>query len=75
MEKSKSEFLDSNGKLIIAKDKMSNITFAIILPYADNMIEFGMDKETIQEIIYPKMTQYKMSKELMESIKSIVNSK
>ena len=57
------------------QDKMSNIAFSQILPYADNMIEFGMDKETIMEVVSPKMVQYKMSNELIESIKSIVNSK
>ena len=58
-----------------AEDKMSNIAFSQILPYADNMIEFGMDKEIIMEVVFPKMEQYKMSNELIESIKSIVNSK
>ena len=58
-----------------AEDKMSNIAFAQILPYADNMIEFGLDKEIIREVVFPKMTQYKMSNELIESIKAIINSK
>ena len=58
-----------------AEDKMSNIAFSQILPYADNMIEFGMNKEIIMEVVFPKMIQYKMSNELIESIKSIVNSK
>ena len=30
-----------------AEDKMSNIAFAQIVPYTDNMREFGLDKETI----------------------------
>ena len=58
-----------------AEDKMRNIAFSQILPYADNMIEFGMNKEIIMEVVFPKMIQYKMSNELIESIKSIVNSK
>ena len=58
-----------------AQDKMSNIAFAQILPYADNMIEFGLQKETIMEVVFPKMSQYKMSNELIESIKSVVNNK
>ena len=56
-------------------DKKSNIAFAQILPYTDNMIEFGLDKETIKEVVFPKMTEYKMSNELIESIKSILNNK
>ena len=58
-----------------AEDKMSNIAFAQILPYADNMIEFGLDKEIIKEVVFPKMNKYKMSNELIESIKAIINSK
>ena len=54
---------------------MSNIAFAQILPYADNMIEFGLDKDIIMEVVFPKMVQYKTSNELNESFKSIVNSK
>ena len=57
------------------EDKMSNIAFAQILPYADNMIEFGVEKEIIQDVVFPKMAQYKMSNELIETIKSVVNSK
>ena len=58
-----------------AEDKMSNIAFSQILPYADNMIEFGLDKDTIMEVVSPKMKQFKMSDELIASITSIVNSK
>ena len=58
-----------------AEDKMSNIAFAQILPYADNMIEFGLQKDIIMEVVFPKISQYKMSNELIESIKSVVNNK
>ena len=58
-----------------ADDKKSNIAFSQILPYADNMIEFGLDKNIIQEVIFPKMDEFKMSKELSESIKAIINGK
>ena len=57
------------------EDKMSNIAFSQILPYTDNMIEFGMDKKTIQEVIFPKMTIFKMNDELINSIKSIIGDK
>jgi len=56
-------------------DKKSNIAFSQILPYTDNMIEFGLDKEIIKEVVFPKMAEYKMSNELIESIKSILNNK
>lgn len=52
-------------------DKKSNIAFSQILPYADNMREFGLDKETIQEIIYPIINQYKINPESIEVIKSL----
>ena len=54
---------------------MSNIAFSQILPYADNMIEFGLDKDTIMEVVSPKMKLFKMSDELIITIKSIINSK
>ena len=57
------------------EDKMSNIAFSQIIPYTDNMIEFGMDKKTIEEVIFPKMTIYKMSDELINSIKSVIGDK
>lgn len=54
-------------------DKKSNIAFSQILPYTDNMKEFGLDKETIQEIIFPIINQYKINPESIEMIKSIFN--
>ena len=56
-------------------DKKMNIAFAQILPYADNMIDFGLDKETIQEIIFPIISKYKIDKESIEMIKEIINKK
>jgi len=65
-----------NGTLLTenkkdSDDKKSNIAFSQILPYADNMREFGLDKETIQEIIYPIINQYKINPESIEVIKSL----
>ena len=55
-------------------DKISNIAFSQILPYTDNMIEFGLDKKIIREVVFPKMTIYKMSDELINSIKAIIGN-
>jgi len=55
------------------EDKMSNIAFAQIVPYADNMKEFGLDKEIIKQVVFPKMEKYKMSNESIESIKGIID--
>jgi hypothetical protein len=65
-----------NGTLLTenkkdSDDKKSNIAFSQILPYADNMREFGLDKETIQEIISPIINQYKINPESIEVIKSL----
>ena len=57
------------------EDKKSNIAFSQILHYADNMIEFGLDKETIKEIIFPIIKTYKIRPESIETIKSVVNRK
>ena len=56
-------------------DKKGNIAFAQIIPYADNMLEFGLDKETIQEIIFPLINRFKISQESIELIKSVINGK
>jgi hypothetical protein len=55
-------------------DKISNIAFSQILPYTDNMIEFGLDKKIIREVVFPKMTLYKMSDELINSIKAVIGN-
>ena len=55
------------------EDKMSNIAFSQIVPYTDNMKEFGLDKEIIKQVVFPKMEKYKMSDELIESIKGIID--
>ena len=56
------------------EDKMSNIAFAQIVPYADYMKEFGVDKEIIKEDIFPKMEQYQMNNESYESVKALINN-
>ena len=52
-----------------------NIAFAQILPYADNMFEFGLDKKTVQEIIFPLINKYKIDNESIEIIKALINDK
>ena len=56
-------------------DKKSNIAFSQILPYADNMLDFGLDKETINEIIFPIINTYKINEESIEAIKAVINNK
>ena len=69
-----------NGTLLTTNNKeseakKSNIAFGQIISYVDNMIEFGLDKEFIQEIIFPIITKYKINKESIETIKSVLNNK
>ena len=56
-------------------DKKDIIAFSQILTYADIMIEFGLDKEIIKEIIFPIINTYKINSESIEAIKSLVNIK
>ena len=56
-------------------ERYGNIVFAQILPVADNMIEFGVDEQTMQEIIFPKIEKYKINPALAESIKAVMNGK
>ena len=58
-----------------AEDKMSNIAFAQIAPYTDNMKEFGLDEDTIKEVVFPKMEKYKVNRELIEQVKGIIDNK
>ena len=56
-------------------EKKTNIAFTQILPYADNMVGFGLDKQMIQEVIFPQLDKYNMSNELIESVKAVLNEK
>ena len=56
-----------------AEDKMGNIAFTQILPQASNMKDFGIDKEIINQVIFPRMEKYKVQEESKESIKGIIN--
>ena len=57
------------------EEKYSNIVFAQLVPMADNMIEFGLDINTVEEIIFPFIKQYKISPEFEEIVRSTINMK
>ena len=57
---------DSNNKESV--DKLSNICFSQILPYANNMKEFYMDERLIIKIIDEFVEKYKIQKELANII-------
>ena len=58
-----------------AEDKMGNIAFGQIISFNENMRELGLGKELINEVILPKIEKYRMSKELIEQVKDIINNK
>ena len=57
------------------EEKYSNIVFAQLLPMTDNMIEFGLDINLVEEIIFPLIKQYKISPEFSEVVISAINNK
>ena len=77
-EKSKKEEL-INGQVTENEkeneEKLSNIAFAQIVPITNNMFEFGLDANTIEEIVLPFIETYKISPELSEIMKATINSK
>ena len=70
---------EKNGVLVENEkeneEKYSNIVFAQLVPINDNMIEFGLDINIVEEIILPIIKEYKISPELAEVITSVINSK
>ena len=57
------------------EEKYSNIVFAQLVPMADNMIEFGLDINIVEEIIFPFIKQYKISPEFEEIVRTTINMK
>ena len=57
------------------EEKIRNIVFAQLVPLNDNMIDFGIDINIIEEIISPIIKEYKISPDLAEVIYSVLNSK
>ena len=57
------------------EENYSNIVFAQLVPLNDNMIDFGVDVNIIEEIISPIIKQYKINQELAEVIYSVINNK
>ena len=57
-----------------AEDKMSNIAFGKIVSYSKDMKDFGLDKESIIQIVSPKMEKFRMNNESIELVKNIINT-
>ena len=57
-----------------SEDKISNIAFGRIAPYVNNMKDLGLDKESIIQIVFPKMEKYRLNKDLIELVQNIINN-
>ena len=57
------------------EEKYSNIVFAQLVPITNNMIEFGLDINIVEEIILPIIKQYNIIPEFAEVVTSTINIK
>ena len=67
-----------NGTLIKGNQEESdaiytNIVFAQLVPIADNMIEFGLDRKKIKEIIKPIIKHYNMDEQSINIIDDVLH--
>jgi hypothetical protein len=53
----------------------STIAFSHLLPFCNNMIDFGMKKELLMELIEPIFEEYKVTEEMKQNIQEIIKSK
>ena len=58
-----------------SEQKYSNIAFGQILPRINNMIEFELDINIIEEIVKPLIAKFKISPELSEVLFAHINEK
>ena len=57
------------------KNKIKNVLSAQLIPFSDNMIDFGMTVENIYKIIDPILEKYEIKDELKIVIEDIIKSK
>ena len=62
----------SNGKI---KNSYNDICFAQILPFSDNMADFGMPKEILLDIIEPLYEKYNLTEDMKITIKGVFETK
>jgi len=62
----------NNGKI---KRTYNDICFAQILPFSDNMADFGMPKEVLLDIIEPLYEQYNLTEDMKETMKGVFETK
>ena len=57
------------------KTKNDNIIFSQLLSIIDNMFDFGVDGNSVKEVIEPKIQFYKVDDKLSKTINDVMNSK
>ena len=66
--------LDEKRKKI-EMEKYEKIIFTLLLPFINNMIEFNVNKNTIDNVLKPLIAYYKLKQESINVINSIIESK
>ena len=56
-------------------NKLSNVVFSQVLTLIDNMFEFDIESNIIQEILEPKINYYKLNEGLKSTINDVIKSK
>ena len=56
-------------------NKLSNVVFSQLLTLIDNMAEFGLDAQSIKDVIEPKIFYYKLNDTLKNTINDVLNAK
>ena len=74
IEKKENSNLAKNNEQNI-KYKTKNILNSQLLPFCDNMCDFGMSKENIYKIIDPIMDKYQVKDDLKDTIDDLIKSK
>ena len=57
------------------KYKIKNILSSQLIPFCDNMLDFGMSSENIYKIIGPVMDKYKIKDDLKNVIDDLIKSR
>jgi hypothetical protein len=62
----------SNGKI---KKSYNDVCFAQILPFSDNMADFGMPKDILLDIIEPLYEEYNLTEDMKVTMKGVFETK
>ena len=60
---------------VYTKNKIKNVLSSQLIPFSDNMIDFGMTVENLNKIIDPILEKYEIKDEIKNVIEDIIKSK